>query len=235
MSAPAVSVSRPTSHVGLRVLRAAPHHSPTFWGLVRSVLRGLPSVRQSWAVNRWRLKNLPNLVSGVPKLLVAKAWGIPHFYGVLTMRVLRADGRVEELGVASHLLITTAGVNKIVDALTNVDVVTIKDWKYHAFGSGATAPANGDTALQTEYTTQYNPDNTRPTGSQVEGATANVYRTVGTFTPDAAVAVTEMGVLDQAATGGGDLLDRFTFSAVNLNGSGDALQTTVDVTFPAGS
>jgi hypothetical protein len=43
-------------------------------------------------------------------------------------------------------------------------------------------------------------------------------------------------VLSQAATGGGVLLDRFVFSAINLVGAnGDGLQTTVNLTMASGS
>ena len=74
----------------------------------------------------------------------------------------------------------------------------------------------------------------RPTGSQTEGASANIYRTVGTLAPDATVAITEHGIFTQAATGGGTLLDRSVFSAVNMV-SGDTLQSTYDLTFASGS
>ena len=67
------------------------------------------------------------------------------------------------------------------------------------------------------------------TGSLTEGAGANVFRTVGTNTVDSAAAVTEWGLLSQAATGGGSLFDRQVFSALNL-ASGDSLQTTYDLT-----
>ncbi len=120
----------------------------------------------------------------------------------------------------------------MVDALQNL--VEPENFKYHALGTGANAEAVGDTALQTELTTQYNPDSTRATGTTVEGASANIFRTVGTNTLDAAAAITEHGVLTQAATGGGTLLDRSVFSVVNL-GSGDSYQSTYELTIGAGS
>jgi hypothetical protein len=90
----------------------------------------------------------------------------------------------------------------------------------------------GDTALQTELTTQYNPDSTRATGSTTE-ASATVFRTVGTNTFDASAAITEHGILSQAATGGGVLLDRSQFSAVNV-ANADSLQSTYDLTINTG-
>lgn len=234
------SVLRPSDSLRLRKLEPAPFHQTSFWGLLVSLFYGLPGLRLLFSAEGrevfvWRVKNLPNLLSGTWKIAIAKILRIPHYYGVLHLRKLCADGRVLDLGIASHLLVTTAGVNKIVAGLNAGDTATFSLFKFHGFGTGATAPAVGDTALQTEATTQYNPDSTRPTGSQTVGGSNNIYRTVGTFTPDAAYSPTEMGLLSQAATGGGTLLDRFTFTAVALNGSGDSLQTTVDITFPAGS
>ena len=69
----------------------------------------------------------------------------------------------------------------------------------------------------------------RPTGSQAHST--NTYTTVATFTPDASVATTEWGLLTQASNAGGTLLDHQVFSAINLNGTGDSLQTTYVLTF----
>jgi len=101
--------------------------------------------------------------------------------------------------------------------------------KFHAFGTGTTAAAAGDTALQTECTTAYAVDNTRPTGSQAHST--NTYTTVATFTPDASVANTEWGLLNQASNAGGSLLDHQVYSVVTLNGTGDSLQTSYILTF----
>jgi hypothetical protein len=138
----------------------------------------------------------------------------------------RGRSLVEDYGVVCRKVVTTAGVNFIVDAFQNL--VEVEILKYHGIGTGTNAEAVGDTALQTELTTQYNPDSTRATGTTTEGASANIYRTV-----DASVAITEHGIFSQAATGGGTLLDRSVFSAVNLV-NGDSIQTTYDLTFSAG-
>jgi hypothetical protein len=107
--------------------------------------------------------------------------------------------------------------------------------RYHGLGTGTTAAATGDTGLQTELTTEYT-GNVRATGTLTEGASANIFRSVGTNTLDSGTpAVTEHGVLSQAATGGGTLLDRHVFSAINLDGAaGDGLQSTYDFTLSAG-
>jgi len=145
----------------------------------------------------------------------------------LYLRVVRADGRILDLGLASTRVVTTAGATFLVDNLRGA-IATIANMKFHGIGTGTNAEAVGDTTLQTELTTEYSPDNTRATGSQTNNG-AKVYRTVGTNTVDAAAAVTEHGIFTQAATGGGTLLDRSKFSVVNL-ANGDSLQATYDFT-----
>lgn len=149
---------------------------------------------------------------------------LPRFFG----------GQVTNYGVLSTRVVTTAGANAIVDAFQNT--FEVENFHFHAFGTGTNAEAVGDTALQTEETTQYAVDNTRPTGSQTEGASANIFRTVGTYSPDSGGtrAITEHGILSQAATGGGILLDRSVFAAVNLVAGADSLQATYDFTVNTG-
>jgi hypothetical protein len=213
-----------------RRLRAVPPRRPTVGDVWRIVREGLPSRSASLKVNLWRLRNQPNLWRGAWRALVAAALRTNTAFGVLRLRVLRGDGSVEDLGVASMRVVTTAGVGFIVDAFQNL--VELENMKFHGLGTGTNAEASSDTALQTELTTAYNPDNTRATGTTTESA-ANIYRTVGTNTFDASAAVTEHGVLSQAATGGGVLIDRSVFSAVNVV-SGDSLESTYDFTINAG-
>jgi len=189
--------------------------------------KGLPDEVNDWRSDNWR-KNVKR--RGLPELQYALKKNFPTFYGGLELTVIR-NGIEVPLGLASVRVVTTAGVNFIVDAFQNLQEV--ENFKYHGIGTGTNAEASGDTALQTELTTQYNPDSTRATGTLTEGASANIFRTVATNNVDATVAITEHGIFTQAATGGGTLLDRSVFSAVNLV-SGDGLQTQYDLTFTAG-
>ena len=91
-------------------------------------------------------------------------------------------GLVEDYGIVSRKVVTTAGVGFIVDAAQNL--TELENMKYHGLGTNNTAESASDTTLNTELTTAYNPDNTRATGTTTEGASANIYKNVGTNTVD---------------------------------------------------
>lgn len=216
---------------GARIPVREPHQWPLRPASVRDVLEhGMPQRGLVDEVNRWRLRNLPHLWRGYRRVGLARSLRLPHFYGQLWLSVIRGDGEVVDLGLASMRVVTTAGVGFLVDAWQNI--TELENMKYHGIGTGNTAEASGDTALVTESTTALNPDSTRATGSLTESA-ANILRTVGTLTADASIAAVEHGIFSQAATGGGTLWDRSVFSTVNL-ASGDSLQSTYDATFAAG-
>lgn len=226
---------------GLLVPSASPLRLGREWPVADSrkviVEHGLPHKGLPDEVNIWRAKNQANLLRGWRRIWLAAKLGVPTYYGAVYLTVGRGStGEEIPYGLASLRVITTAGVNAVVDGFQGT--FTISNFKYHAFGTGTTAEAVGDTALVTELTTQYNPDNTRPTGSQGEGATANVYRTTGTVTPDSGgtIAITEHALMSQAATGGGTCLDRSKFTAVNLDSTqSDYLTVQYDLTLPNGS
>lgn len=189
--------------------------------------RGLPD-----EVNDWRSDNFRHHVSqrGYPEIKFAEEHHIPTIYGALMLAPVPRGGKLQPLGLASLRVVTDAGVAYIVDSFENL--VEPENMKFHGLGSGSTAEAVGNTALVTEFTTQYNPDNTRATGTTTEAAN-NIYQTVATNNFDASVAVAEHGIFSQAATGGGTLLDRSVFSTINLS-SGDGLQSDYRLTFTSG-
>lgn len=123
-------------------------------------------------------------------------------------------------------VITTAFVNDIIDALKGdtTPYANFKNYKYHASGTGTANEAVGDTALGTEV-------GTRVVGSQEEGASANIYKSVGTITYSGSYAITEHGLFN--ASTGGTLMDRTKFAAVNVI-SGDSIQFTFTIQFNAG-
>jgi hypothetical protein len=199
--------------------------------------RGLPD-----SINAWRRANTPNIARGLRKIIPARLLRIPHFYGQLFLTVIRADGSIEALGLASLRMVTTAGVRYICDDF-NAGSNDVGNMKFHGFGTGGGAEAATDTILTTEETTQYVTDNTRPTGSQASATvSANAtYTTVGTYSPDSGTnprPITEHGIFSQAATGAASgantLLDRSLFSTVNLVPAADSLQATYVLTLNSG-
>ncbi len=183
-------------------------------------------------VNAWRTTNARHLNRGLWRVMMARRLGLATMYGSLYATLLRGDGSRLDLGLASMRVVTTAGVNFLIDALQGS--VEPEILRYHGVGTGTTAEASGDTALVTESTTILTVDSTRATGTLTEGASANIFRTVGTVSFDGAGAITEHGIFSVASTGSGTLLDRSVFSAINVI-SGDSISFTYDFTLPAGS
>ncbi len=191
----------------------------------------------------WR--SLPYLPDDLRAELIDRLASVAVFESELRAKVIRGHGLwqaglldprelvIEDYGVVSRKLVTDAGVAFIVDAFQNT--VEIEILKYHGIGTGGTAESAAHTALVTELTTEYNPNSTRATGTTTEAA-ANIYQTVATNTIDSGTpAITEHAVLSQAATGGGTMLDRSLFSAINLVGAnGDGLQTDYRFTIASG-
>lgn len=195
------------------------------------VHRRAPRAPLAWRAHHFVTRLLPDW----PRLAlatVARCCGVPVMISRLSGVLIRANGERVNYGLLSTRVVTTAGVWFLVDAWQNS--VELEIMKYHGVGTGTNAEGAGDTALQTESTTALNPDSTRATGSLAEGATGNIFRSIGTVTFDASAAITEHGIFSQAATGGGTLWDRSVFSAINVV-SGDSIQFTYDVTFSAGS
>lgn len=231
--------TRPHGDLSMKVIHSVPVvHKPLSLKAIRYY--AYPHAGLSEYVNEWRSDNVKRMafLKGVKDALVARVagdmFGLAHVEGSLFGRVIRASGEEFDLGLMGLNIVTTCGVQYIADAFRGT--VEPEIMKYHGLGTGATAEVIGNTALQTELTTQYNPDSTRATGT-LAGST-NVFTTVGTNTVDASASPTEWGLLNQAATGAfnqntNNLLDRVTFTAVAL-ANGDSLQTTFNLTFPAG-
>jgi hypothetical protein len=173
----------------------------------------------NWKLWAWKVRNLRHLLRGVPDMAAGRVRPVGRLY----VTVIRADGRREAHGLVSTRVVTTAGVNAIADAFQGT--FTLSNFKYHAMGTGNTAEATANTALVAEV-------ETRGTGTQTEGASANIYRTVATITATTARAIVEHGIF--SASSADTLLDRSVFAAINLSTS-DSIQFTYDLTLPAGS
>jgi len=135
-------------------------------------------------------------------------------------------------GVTSRRVVTDPFVALLIDACDAGASPALDLFDFGAFGSGTNAEAAGDTALQTEFTTQYATDNVRPTGTISQPA-ANQYRMAVTFAPDASVTLNEFCPMTQAAVGGGSAMDRALTGAQAMT-SGDTYAVTYTLTITSG-
>lgn len=187
----------------------------------------------------WRIRNMLTwiYISGwvATKIIapIANRLGIATFTSELSIKVRKGEtGEWIDYGVVSRRVITNAGVTFLRDAWNSA--ATWSNMNFHGIGTGTNAENVTDTALQTESTTALNPDSTRATGTKSTPA-SNQWRSIGTLTCDANIAVTEHGIFDQAATGGGTLWDRSVFTVINLVGANpDSIQCTYTATLTAG-
>jgi hypothetical protein len=121
-------------------------------------------------------------------------------------------------------LVTTVAVNYIItDMASGTATPDIGAFTFHDSGTGTTAAAIGDTALQTPWG-----------GARVSGthtSSTNVYTSVATIAFNNTFAITEWGLFSAASVG--TLLDHRVFAAINV-ANGDSIQFTYNLTMPAG-
>lgn len=170
------------------------------------------------------------LVNNIAKLF-SKVTGVPTITSELEVTHIKANGDVIHYGVVGRRVVTNTGVAFLVDDWDD-DSQDITDMHFHGCGTGAVAENAADAALGAESDAILNPNNTRATGVEDQPA-ANQLRTVGTLIFDGGGAITEHGIFDQAATGGGVLWDRTVFGAVNVVAL-DSIQFTYVCTITAG-
>lgn len=132
----------------------------------------------------------------------------------------RPDGLGVELCNETYLqTITTVGKQWVADVLQEVDAAT-DALKWHKSGTGTTAAVVGNTNLATGIYS-------RTSGSQTEGASANIYRSVGTINYTGTRSITEWGIFTTST--GGSMVSRKTFTAKSVV-NGHSIQFTWDLT-----
>jgi hypothetical protein len=151
--------------------------------------------------------------------------GIINGWTELEIKHIR-NGKVIKKRKIYDRVVTDAFVNHIVDCLTaNAGQLALfDDFKYHGSGTGTGSEAAGNTTLGTEV-------GGRVTGTQVEGASANIYQSVATVTYAGSYAITEHGLFNVSS--GGTLMDRTKFAAINVVAS-DNIQFTFSITLSSG-
>jgi len=196
-----------------------------FTGKLTAKKIGRPTAPLSWRIRNW---SRPAFIFGLASNTLAKALtaftGIPTLTSELRALVIKATGEVVDYGVVDRRVVTTAFVNFMVDQL-QTETATWGDFKYHDSGVGVTGAAVGDTDMETT------DGESRATGSQEEGASANIYKSIGTIAYTTTKAITEHGLFNN--TTGATLLDRHTFTAINVD-NGDSIQFTYELTVSAG-
>ena len=146
--------------------------------------------------------------------------------GILSARVFRLDGSVEDRGVIATKKVTTAFVNYLVDAMINSSTYPMDVFKFHDSGTGYVGgESNADTALLIPC------GEARDVGTQIEGASANIYKSVATHTYSTSYSIQEHGIFSLAT--GGTLLDRSVFAVINISASGEKIEWTYQLTAQA--
>lgn len=130
-------------------------------------------------------------------------------------------------------LITDAGLNALATDFTGGSAVA--NFKYHDSGTGTTAAAQTDTALQTQAgpSTRATGTNTQTQSASGTGSTTPaIVQSVGTIAYSSSLAITEWGLFNQSAQGG-TMWDHRIFSAINVV-NGDSIQFTYSLSLPGG-
>lgn len=140
-------------------------------------------------------------------------------HGRLLIELFDASGKLKDRQETTNLVVTS-GKNHIADQLKSSPAQAAMGWM--AVGTGATAPAAGDTLLGAEI------DRNALTSRT---AAANVVTYVGNWAAGDATnaAISEAGIFNVVTANTVTMLARATFTAIN-KGASDTLQITWTVT-----
>jgi len=179
-------------------------------------------------VFRYKVKNFPNLSRQYINVLINRLFAIAghtmSYHGKLNAKLIKADGKEYNLGLISMGVVTDAFVNFLVDNLV-AETAEFGDFKFHDSGIGTTAENVTDTAIETT------DGEARVAGTQLEGASTNIYKSVGTIAYTTTKAITEHMLMSIITSGTG--MDRSVFTAINVV-SGDKIEFTYELTCTAG-
>ena len=192
---------------------------PRSLSLAEVIHYGFPRMGIDRDLRKWKMRNLPNLLRGLWRISTAKKLGIPHLYGQLCLSIIAPDGHRKDYGLVSLRVITTVGAAFVVDSFQGIQ--SLSSMRYHGVGGTSTVELASNTALGSEFGSAYSPANTRPTGSQAEGDSSVVYRTIGLISVTDTVTIAEHGLFSQASTvsgtpTGGILFDRSALASETI-------------------
>jgi hypothetical protein len=144
-------------------------------------------------------------------------------FAVQSIRVPFLTGRYTS-ALALHNLVVNAGLAGVASRINGAGGEAA--FTYIAIGTGTTAPAPTDTALQSEITTGGGARAAATTSRVTTDTPNDTAQNVVTFTFTSSFAVTESGVFNAAGPPpAGTMLARQTFAAINV-ANGDSLQVT---------
>lgn len=193
--------------------------------LAQNKVNQVPKVSVSWQLkNKLRFEYILGMVSVKLAKLLSRTTGIPSLTSKLSLVAIKADGSRVNYGIVGQRVVTTAFVNYLVDQL-QTETSDFGDFKFHDTGEGTTAAAIGDTDIETT------DGIARVTGTQEEGASANIYKSVATMVYDSTKGITEHGLFN--ALTGGTLLDRTVFAVVNVVDT-ESIEFTFEITANSG-
>lgn len=195
-------------------------------GRLRATVKRAPRAPVAWRMrNVLRWGYLQGWVACNVVAPVANALGVATATGKLSAVLVKQDGTVVNYGVLGWRVVTNAFVNFMVDQL-QTETTEWGDFKYHDSGVGSTGENATDTDIETT------DGEARVEGTQTEGASANIYRSVGTIAYTTTKAIVEHGLFSQST--GTTLMDRTVFSTINVE-NGDSIEFTYELTCSAGS
>jgi len=148
-----------------------------------------------------------------------------ELWGFLSRKHTRA-GKVINKGLVSCRLVTTAFAAYLVDSMQDSAANPMDAFTWHAVGTDDTAEDNTDTTLGAEI-------EARVDGTDEEGASANIYKSVATITFTGTHAVAEHALLSDDGTPAGTMLDRSVFSPVDNVINLDEIEYTYQLTVTA--
>lgn len=145
----------------------------------------------------------------------------------LLVRHLDKDGKEIQRRVVRDKSVTTAFVEDIVDVLcaTTADHDTFILYKWHDSGTSTAAESTANTALTSAC------GQALDSGTQVEGTTADTYKSVATTTYASTFSITEHGLFNSSS--GGTMMDRTLFAAVAV-AANEKIEFTFTIQFTAG-
>jgi len=149
----------------------------------------------------------------------------PSFMGKFRIEVFNPDGSLKQDTGWLHNLLTDAGMAALASRVNGDGAEAV--FTTLAVGVGTTGAAQGNTTLETEITDSGLGRSAATASRTTTTETNDTARLVKQWSVSGTKSITEVGILNNA-TSGGTLLCRQTFTAVPVQ-SGDTFQITYDI------